>query len=128
MWLQSSIRKLQCLEYFKVVFLKIQNVQFQMVFINPVTYVMYVYVTRSVKRVLYTQLEIPTLYLENAWCLFYAIIHKSVVIYNGLHHFRQLFTNITSAYIRVVGWRWWVATVVAGETRVKYSHTSKWVL
>ena len=66
-----------------------------------------------------------TVYLENAWCFVYAILHQSVVIqgysvgvlFNGLLAelpaiLDSFFTNTTSDYIGVVVWGWWGAICV----------------
>ena len=39
MGLHCSIRELQCIQYFKSVFLEILNVHIRSVFVNPVTYI-----------------------------------------------------------------------------------------
>ena len=92
----------------------------------------YAYVTGFAKGVLYVQLRINiekscfeisnTVYLKNAWCLAYAILHQSIVIqgnsvgvlFNGLLAelptiVDSFFTSTTSDYIGVVGWGWWGA-------------------
>ena len=64
-----------------------------------------------------------TVYLENAWCLVYEILHQSIVIqgnsvgvlFDGLLAellaiLDSFFTSTTSNYIGVVGWGWWGAT------------------
>ena len=68
------------------------------------------------------------MYLENAWCLVYAILHRSIVIhgnsagalFNGLlvelpAFLDSFFTNNTIYYIAVVGWGWWGATKWRGK-------------
>ena len=60
--------------------------------------------------------------LENAWCLFYTILHifgyTMDALFNGLlaelPTILDTFTNITSDYIDVVGREWWGAMEVAG--------------
>ena len=63
------------------------------------------------------------MYLKNAWCLIYKILHQSVVIqgnsadalFNGLlaelpAFLDSFFTSTTSDYIGVDGRGWWGAT------------------
>ena len=63
-----------------------------------------------------------TVYLENAWCLVYEILHQSIVIQGNsvgvlldgllaeLPAILDSFsTSTTSDYIGVVGWGWWGA-------------------
>ena len=60
-----------------------------------------------------------TVYLENAWCLVYKLLHQSIVIqgnsagalFDGLLAelpaiLDSFFTSTTSEYIGVVGWGW----------------------
>ena len=69
-----------------------------------------------------------TVYLENAWCLAYEILHQSIVIqgnsvgvlFDGLLAelpaiLDSFFTSTTSDYIGVVGWGWLVGG--GGEPR-----------
>ena len=67
-------------------------------------------------------------YLKNAWCLVYVILHQSIVIqgnsvgvlFNGLLAelptiLDSFFTSTTSDYIGMVGWGWWGATKWQGK-------------
>ena len=78
---------------------------------------------------------LSTVYLENAWCLVYEILHQSIVIqgnsvgilFDGLLSelpaiLDSFFTSATSDYIVVVGWGWWVATKWWGK-HMLCSHT-----
>ena len=69
-----------------------------------------------------------TVYLENAWCLVYEILHQSIVIqgnsvgvlFDGLLAelpaiLDSFFTSTASDYIGVVGWGWWGATKWRGK-------------
>ena len=69
-----------------------------------------------------------TVYLENAWCLVYEILHQSIVIqgnsfgvlFDGLlvelpAILDSFFTSTTSDYIGVVGRGWWGATKWRGK-------------
>ena len=71
-----------------------------------------------------------TVYLENAWCLVYEILHQSIAIQDNLVGvlldgllaelpaiLDGFFTSTTSDYIGVVGWGWWGATKWRGNTR-----------
>ena len=72
------------------------------------------------------------MYLENAWCLVYEILHliqgNSVgVLLDGLLAelpaiLDSFFTSTTSDYIGVVGWGWWGATKWRGKHKL-CSHT-----
>ena len=65
------------------------------------------------------------MHLENAWCPFYTILHKAVVIQDNsmdvlfdgllaeLPGILDSFTNTTSDYIGLVGQGWWGSMAVA---------------
>ena len=70
-----------------------------------------------------------TVYLKNAWCLIYAILHQSIIIqgnsvgvlFNGLLAelpaiLDSFFTSNTSDYIGVVGWGGVGSHEVVGKT------------
>ena len=99
----------------------------------------HVYITRFAKRgfiraiinIEKSRFEILiTVYLENAWCLVYEVLHQSIVIqgnsagalFNGLLAelptcLDSFFTSTTSDCIGVVGQGWWGATKWRGNTR-----------
>ena len=69
-----------------------------------------------------------TVYLDNAWCLVYQLLHQSIVIqgnsagalFDGLLAelpaiLDSFFTSTTSKYIGVVGRGWWGATKWRGK-------------
>ena len=69
-----------------------------------------------------------TVYLDNAWCLVYQLLHQSIVIqgnsagalFDGLLAelpaiLDSFFTSTTSEYIGVVGRGWWGATKWRGK-------------
>ena len=75
------------------------------------------------------------MYLENAWCLVYEILHQSIVIqgnsvgvlFDGLLAelpaiLDSFFTSTTSDYIGVVGWGVVGSHEVAGKAHAVYSH------
>ena len=74
---------------------------------------------------------LKAVYLQNAWCIFYAILQSIVIQGNSIGVLSSgllaelpaildsFFTNTTSDFIGVVGRGWWGATKWQGKTHVK---------
>ena len=70
---------------------------------------------RTIINIWKCRLEIfNAVHLENAWCLFYAALHKSVVIQDN--SMDVLLNGLLDKFPtpRVIDQGWWGATVVAG--------------